>query len=94
MADPSIGCVETPGGLVNPDSNIISIILSVAGSLMTFVAGIAIATLIYGGIRYAMAIGNEEAVNKAKRIIFWSVFGLIVAILARFVANFVLDLVG
>jgi len=93
MADPSIGCVETPGAIINPESNLVQIILKIANGLMAFVAGIAIAIIIYGGIRYAIASGDEEQIRKAKKIIFWGAFGLIVGLLAVFVTDFILDIV-
>jgi hypothetical protein len=92
MADPSIGCVKTPSSLISAESNLAQIILKFAGSLMTFVAGIAIITIIYGGIRYAIAAGSEDQIKTAKKIIFWGIFGLIIALLAVFVTNFILDI--
>ncbi|MBU0727867.1 pilin [Patescibacteria group bacterium] len=94
MADPTIGCVETPSALINPQSNLAAIILNFASGLMTFVAGVAVLTLIYGGIRYAMAAGSDEQINKAKRIMFWGGFGLIVGLLAQFVAKFIVGIIG
>ena len=94
MADPDIGCVTAPAAILSTESSLVSIVLNIANGLMAFVAGIAVITLIYGGIRYATAAGSEEQMNKAKRIIFWGIFGLIVALLAVFVTNFILNLVG
>ncbi len=93
-ADPSIGCVKTPGNVVNPDSSIIDILLSAATLLMTAAAAIAIVSIIWGGIQYATAVGDEEKINHAKRIIFYSVLGLILALLARYVAVFLTGIVG
>ena len=94
MADASIGCVDIPGGIVNPQSNIVEIILQIAEVLMNITAGLAIIVLIYGGIKYMTALGNDDEINKAKTIIFWSIFGLIVALLASYVANFILGVIG
>lgn len=93
LADPSIGCVKTPAALINAESNLVQIILKFANGLMTFITGVAIITLIYGGIRYAIAAGDENQIKIAKKIIFWSIFGLIVALLAVFVTNFILNIV-
>jgi len=94
LADPSIGCVETPGIIINPESNLINIILQLADGLLLFVAGIATISLIYGGIKYATSIGNEAELSRAKRILFWSIFGLIVALLAKFVVGTVTGIVS
>lgn len=93
MADPSIGCVQTPGSIVSPESSILQIILKSISAFMTFVVGVAVITLIYGGIRYALSAGDESQIQKAKRILFWGIFGLVVALLATFVTNFILNIV-
>lgn len=92
-ADPSIGCVQAPAAIVSSESNLIGIILKITNGLMSVVAGIAVITLIYGGIRYAMSAGSEDQIRKAKSIIFWGGFGLIVALLAVFVTSFILNAV-
>ncbi|MBU0577398.1 pilin [Patescibacteria group bacterium] len=94
MADPDIGCVATPAAILSPESSLVSIILNIANGFMAFVAGMAVITLIYGAIRYTTAAGSEEQINKAKRIMFWGVFGLVVALLAVFITDFILNLVG
>lgn len=90
-ADPSIGCVSAPASVVNPDSSIVDLILQIASTLMGIVAGVAVVTLIIGGIMYAISIGSDEKIQKAKRLIFWSVTGLVIALLARTLAQFVLS---
>lgn len=90
-ADPSIGCVTTPGGVVSPESGIADLILQIASGLMGVVAGIAIVTLIVGGIMYATSAGSDEKVQKAKRLMIWSVTGLVIALLARTLAQFLLS---
>jgi len=94
FADPSIGCVETPAFVLNPESSLLNIILSFVDTALLFVAGIATITLIYGAIRYAISLGNEESLGKAKRIMLFSVFGLIVALLAKFVVTTILGIVS
>ena len=92
-AEPSIGCVTTPGAVVAPESSIVDLILRVASIFMAVVAGVAVVALIFGGISYAMALGNDEKLQKAKRMIFWSIFGLVVALIARFGVQFVLSVI-
>ncbi len=90
MADPSIGCVSAPSSVVNPDSSAVELILKISGILMTVAAAIAVMLLIYGGIIYAMAAGEEEKIKKAKRTMIWSVIGLVVAILAKYGVEYIL----
>jgi len=93
FADPSIGCVEAPDAIINSNSSLLSLILKVADGAVTLVAGIAAAFLIYGGIRYALSLGNEEKIKEAKNILLWSVIGLASAILAKYIVTYVLAVI-
>lgn len=93
MADPAIGCVQTPASIIGAESSLLEVILKATSGFMFFMAGATTIILIYGGIRYAMALGNEYEIKKAKRIMFWGVFGLVIALLAAFVTGFVFNLV-
>lgn len=94
MADPKIGCVETPGNIVNPQSGLIDLILKTGKFVGGGAAVIATLFLIYGGILYATAAGDSEKIDKAKRTLFWAVFGLIVSLLALYLAQFVIGVTG
>jgi hypothetical protein len=63
---------RTFGGLI---TQILSILLLVIGSL-------SVLFLIIGGFRYVTASGNEEAAEGAKRMIWNSVVGLVLVIMA------------
>ncbi|MBN2096437.1 hypothetical protein JW752_03515 [Candidatus Peregrinibacteria bacterium] len=93
-ADPAIGCAEAPGGLVQSEVSMLELILKIASVLMSLVAVAAVLMLIMAGIMYALSAGDEEKMQKAKRIILWSLAGLIVALIARFVAQGVIGLVA
>lgn len=93
LADPSVGCTQAPKAIMHTQSDILAIILKSADMLVTFAAAIAAAVLIYGGITYAMSMGNEEGLGKAKRIIFWSIFGLVLALLAKYIVTMVLVII-
>ena len=57
-----------------------------------FVAGaLAVIMIIYGGIRYITAHGDEKQVKVAKDTIVYSVAGLIIAILAYALVTFIFD---
>ncbi len=47
--------------------------------------------LIIGGIRYTISGGDSTAVTSAKNTILYAVIGIIVALLAYAIVNFVLD---
>lgn len=50
--------------------------------LLGLVGLLAVLALIYGGTRLVIGFGNEEQAAGAKKIILWSVTGLVVTILA------------
>lgn len=61
-------------------------------NMMLFILGaIAVIMIIIGGIRYATSNGDQAGVKAGKDIVLYAVIGLIVAILAYAIVNFVLD---
>lgn len=90
MADPTVGCAEAPKAVVNSQSGILEIILKTADAVVMIAIIASVASLIYGGIVYAMSMGNEEKMKTAKNILFWGVFGLIVTVLAKYIVSAVL----
>jgi len=93
MADPTIGCTSAPPSAVSSYTNITEVILNIATILMSATAVIATVLLIYGGVMYALAAGDDEKIRKSKRIILWSMVGLAVTLIARTVAQFILGIV-
>ena len=71
-------------GLSNILKNATNIVLFIAGAL-------AVIMIIYGAIRFMTAHGNEKQVESARLIVTYSVIGLIIAILAYALVNFVLS---
>ena len=62
--------------------NIVNILLFIIGA-------VSVIMLIYGGIRYTTSGGNANSVTAAKNTIMYSIIGLVVAILAFAVVQFV-----
>lgn len=89
-ADPAIGCVEAPAATVSTESNLAELILVVASYLTTVVAAAALIALITGGVLYSLALGEEEKLQKAKRTMLYSLVGLVIALMARFIVQAVL----
>ena len=94
MADPIVGCVETPASLVGVESSILKLILKVADGIVTLAVGLAVATLVYGGITYALSLGNEDKIKQSKNVLFWSVFGLVVTLLAKYIVAAILLIIN
>ena len=93
MADPTVGCTEAPKAIVSTHSEILALILKTADAIVMIVAMASVAFLIYGGIVYAISVGNEDKIKNAKNVLFWSIFGLIVALLAKYIVSAVLVII-
>lgn len=93
MADPTVGCPEAPQAIVNPNSDLLGVILKAAEALVMIAVVASIGFMIYGGIVYALSVGNEDKIKSAKNTLFWSIFGLIVALLAKYIVTAVLVII-
>ena len=82
----SVACqdLSKPDGLSNTLKNATNTVLFIAGAL-------AVIMIIYGAIRFMTAHGYEKQVESARLIVTYSVIGLIIAILAYALVNFVLS---
>ena len=63
---------------------IINVVLGVLGLL-------AVAIIIYGGFMYTTSAGDASKIKKAKDTIMYGVIGLVIALLAYAIVNFVLS---
>lgn len=76
-----------PGELVDGDESVVTTVVNI----LLFVVGIiAVIMLIIGGIRYAVSGGDQAAVTAAKNTILYAIIGLVVAIFAYAIVNWVL----
>lgn len=78
---------DVPTTLVGDDS----VFKDVTNVLLFIVGAIAVIMLIIGGIRYTTSNGDSNQVTAAKNTILYAIVGIIVAILAYAVVNFVID---
>jgi ABC-type Fe3+ transport system permease subunit len=66
--------------------------IAIIVNILLFLLGaIAVVMIVIGGIRYATSNGEQSAITSAKNTILYAVIGLIVAIMAYAIVNFVLD---
>ena len=67
-------------------------ILEIAVNVLFFILGaLAVIMIIWSGIRYVTSAGNAAAITSAKNTLVYAVVGLIVALLAYAIVNFVLS---
>ena len=64
-------------------------IKTIVNMLLFILGAIAVVMIVIGGIRYTTSNGDSSAVTSAKNTILYSVVGLIVAIMAYAIVNFV-----
>ena len=67
------------------------LIKRVVNILLFIIGAIAVIMLIIGGIRYTISGGDQSQVTAAKNTILYAIVGIIVAIFAYAIVNFVLD---
>ena len=78
-----------PGGTAPSDVG--TVITDITNVMFFIIGAVSVIMLIYGGIRYTTSGGNATAVTSAKNTIMYSIVGLVIAILAYAVVNFVVS---
>jgi len=63
---------------------------TITNAALYIIGAISVLMLIYGGFRYTISGGNEKDVTAAKNTILYAVVGIIVAIMAYAIVNFVI----
>ncbi len=71
--------------------NLGNVIVQVTNVLLFLIGAISVIMIIIGGIKYVLSNGDSNAVKSAKDTILYAVIGLVVALLAYAIVNFVLD---
>lgn len=70
--------------------NATSIVQSLINMLLYLLGAVAVIMIVVGGIRYATSGGDAAGIRAAKDTILYSVVGLVVAIMAYTIVNFVI----
>ena len=74
---------DTPTSLTKVIGDITNVALFIIGA-------VSVLMLIYGGIRYTISGGDEKAITSAKNTILYAVIGIVVAVAAYAIVNFVI----
>ena len=83
------GVTQAGGG--GETSNLGARIKTIVNILLYILGAIAVVMIVIGGIRYTTSNGDSSAITSAKNTILYAIIGLIVAILAYSIVNFVLQ---
>ena len=70
--------------------SVAAIINSVIDWFLKFAGAVVVLFIIFGGLQYIVASGNEKQAEKAKKTLTYAVIGLIIIILAEFIVSLVL----
>ncbi len=87
QADPGGGCVSSDA---TPAATIESIIADVINILSVIVGVVAVIMVIFGGFRYVTSAGDSNKVSSAKNTIVFALVGLVIAVFAQVIVQFVL----
>lgn len=87
----SIGDIAGDNGLAKK-SSAKEIMQTIVKWLLTLVGTIAVISLIYGGFLYVTSQGEEDATERAKHIILYSVIGIIIIGISAIVVNVVISI--
>lgn len=68
-----------------------NVVKTVINVMLYIIGALAVIMLVFGGIRYVTSGGNSTQVTAAKNTILYAVVGLIIAIFAYAIVNFVID---
>jgi len=77
---------EQPTNLFEGDG----VFKKITNTALFLIGAISVIMLIYGGIRYTTSGGNAASVTAAKNTILYAIVGIVVAVLAFAIVNFVL----
>ena len=66
------------------------VIKNITNTALFIIGAISTLMLIYGGIRYTISGGDEKAITSAKNTILYAVIGIVVAVAAYAIVNFVI----
>lgn len=71
--------------------NLGNVIETVTNVLLFIIGAVSVIMIIIGGIKYVLSNGDASQVTSAKNTILYAVIGLVVALLAYAIVNFVID---
>jgi hypothetical protein len=85
LVDPDATCSDTVETAVTPLRD------KVISALAFIVGSVSVIAMIYGGFRFVISNGDQNAVKQSKDTILYAVVGLVVALLAQAIVSFVLS---
>lgn len=79
---------------INPTTGEKCLFNKIIDTALFLIGAISVIMLIYGGIRYTLSGGKPEAVTNAKNTILYAIVGIVVALLAYAIIDFVVGVLA
>lgn len=73
------------------ESDLMSVLNTIINVVIGVIGFIAVVMIIVGGVQYTLSSGDSGKVTKAKNTIMYGIIGLVIALLAFAIVNFVLS---
>lgn len=84
-------CSGQSSEICDRDDDIGGYVVTLINILLWIVGILAVIMIVFGGIKYVLSTGDSNKTTAAKNTILYSVIGLIVALLAYAIVNYVID---
>ena len=81
---------EMPSDLLGANG----VFTGITNTILYILGILSVIMLIFGGIKYALSAGDSKKVTDAKNTILYALIGLVIALLAYAIVNFVLNIVA
>lgn len=81
---------EAVAGATGGETSIRALALRIVNYFLGFLGLVAVIMIIYGGVTYVISAGNDDAVGNAKKIIQYSLIGIIIILLSFVIVQAVL----
>ncbi len=86
---PLAGVTATSGLSVPTTTDPRAVIISILSTVLSFMALFAVAAVIVAGIYLIVSLGSDESREKAKKIILYTLIGLIIILMSRAIVGLV-----
>lgn len=99
----SVAAVSAQNGFISPGDNpgavasatggqgsLRQLVLQIVNFFLGFLGLIAVVMIIYGGFLYVSAAGKEDKIEQAKKIIMYSIIGILIILLSFAIVNTIL----
>ena len=81
-------CVNNPDS-INSQPTVMTTIRNITNLLVFVLGAVAVIMIIVGGVRYVTSGGDQNAITGAKNTVMYAIIGVVVAIAAYAIVNFV-----